>query len=188
MSAILTARVALELVEHEAIVREMYLDSNNPPVPTWGIGVTDASGHKVGRYKDNPQTIERCLEIYLWLIRTHYMPDVEKAFAGHALTEQELAAALSFHYNTGAILHTDWVTMFLAGRRQAARDFLETHYLNGGVLAKRRKQEAALFFDGAWIGDGRALVYPVLKPSYKPDFAHPQIVDIRADMDKALAA
>jgi lysozyme len=164
----------------------MYFDSVG--VATWGIGVTSASGHAVARYKDNPQTIEAVLRVYLWLLRTKYLPDVEKAFADHVLSEQELAAALSFHYNTGAILKSDWVRLFLAGNRAGAREFLETHYLNGGDLVKRRKQEASLFFDGAWIGDGRVPVYPVKRPSYTPDWGHVQIVDIRADMEKAFAA
>lgn len=182
----LTARAALEIVEHEAIVQEWYLDSEN--VGTWGIGVTNASGHMVDRYKDNPQTIERCLEVYIWLLRSKYQPDVEEAFDGHELSENELAAALSFHYNTGAIKETSWVKLFLAGRSDQAREFLTTHYLNGGMLAKRRKQEAALFFDGVWSGDGKVLVYPVKKPSYKPDWNGARLVDIRADMDKAIAA
>lgn len=182
----LTVRAALELAEYEALVREWYLDSED--VGTWGIGVTNKSGHNVDRYKDNPQTIQRCLEVYLWLLRTQYLPDVLRAFAGHVLTEQQLAAALSFHYNTGAIGRSDWVHLILIGQRTAARNFLETHYLNGGALTKRRKAEAALFFDGVWTGDGRIYVYPVKKPSYHPDFARAQLVDISTDMVKAFAA
>ena len=103
----ITLRVALELLSHEAIVREAYKDSVG--VWTWGVGVTDASGHKVQRYIDSPQTIERCLEIYVWLLRTRYAPAVRKAFEGHNLSEHEFAAALSFHYNTGAIGRATWV-------------------------------------------------------------------------------
>lgn len=187
MHAALTVRAALEIARREALVREWYLDSEN--VGTWGIGVTNASGHKVDRYKDNPQSIERCLEVFLWLIHTRYQPDVERAFAGHDLSEQELAAALSFHYNTGAIETTAWVKLFLAGKREEARRFFETHYLNGEILKHRRKQEAALFFDGIWSsGNGTVLVYSVRKPSHKPDFAHPQAIDIRADMEKVMKA
>jgi lysozyme len=186
MNPLFTSRAALELVEHEAIVRECYLDSVN--VWTWGIGVTNASGHNIDRYKDAPQTIEHCLEVYLEILRAKYLPAVEKAFSGYMLKEHELAAALSFHYNTGAIGKTDWVHLAKIGQRTAARNFLETHYLNGGDLTKRRKAEASLFFDGKWAGDGRVLVYPVRKPSYHPDFAHPQIADIREDMEKAFAA
>lgn len=185
----LTRNICVELVGQEAIVCEWYLDNAKPPRGTWGVGVTNQSGHKVDRYKDNPQTIEQCLAVYVWLLRNAYIPDVLKAFKGHALTEAQFAAALSFHYNTGAILKTEWVPDWLAGNPHAARTFLETHYLNGGALKGRRMEEAALFFDGKWEHlDGMAIVYPVKKPSYTPDWAHARKVDIRADMDKALAA
>lgn len=185
----ITARAALELAGYEGIVREWYLDNATPPAGTWGIGVTDASGHDVDRYKDNPQPIERVLEIYVWLLRTRYAPDVLKAFAGYPLTEAEFAAALSWHYNTGAILKTDWVGMVKKGAATTARKFFESHYLNSGALKGRRQLEAELFFDGRWAHEnGLVPVYPVLKPSYKPDFRHPQMVDVRADMAKAVAA
>lgn len=172
----LTARTAAELVGHEAIVLEWYRDSEM--VGTWGVGVTNNSGHKVDRYKDNPQTIARCLEVYLWLLQTNYIPDVRDAFAGCELTEAQFAAALSFHYNTGAIERTDWVKLFKAGKMEASRDFLETHYLNGGDLTERRAKEAALFFDGIWSGDGTALVIPVAKPSYTPAFRRAERVQV----------
>lgn len=184
----LTARIALELIEHESIVLEAYYDNAKPPVLTWGIGVTSRSGHNVDRYVDKPTTIQRVLEIYIWLLRTVYAPDVLKAFGGKPLTEAQFGAALSFHYNTGAILKTDWVKLWLAGKHTAAREFLETHYLNGGDLTKRRKLEAALFFDGKWTSDGRVNVLGVRKPSRKPDWSKVQVVDIRADLNKALAA
>ncbi len=172
----LTARAAAELVGHEAIVLEWYRDSEN--VGTWGIGVTNNSGHRVDRYKDNPQTIGRCLEIYVWLLNSNYIPDVRDAFAGCKLTEAQFAAALSFHYNTGAIERTDWVKLFKAGKLAEARDFLETHYLNGGDLTERRAKEAALFFDGQWSGDGTARVIPVSKPSYQPNFRRGERIQI----------
>jgi hypothetical protein len=43
----ITARVACETACVEGIVPEWYLDSATPPVGTWGIGVTNASGHFV---------------------------------------------------------------------------------------------------------------------------------------------
>lgn len=182
----LTVRTALELVGHEAIVLEWYKDSVG--VGTWGIGVTNRSGHSIDRYKDNPQTIEHVLKVYVWLLRTVYVPDVVKAFGSAQLTEEQFAAALSFHYNTGAILKTEWVKMFLAGNWKGARQFLETHYLNGGTLTERREAEAALFFDGVWSHtDGTALVIPVAKPSYQPKFSAARRVNIRADMERALA-
>jgi lysozyme len=182
-----TERVACELAGAEGIVTEWYLDSAKPPVGTWGIGVTNASGHLVDRYKDKPASIERVLQIFIWLLRTSYGPQVRTAFKGRALTEAQFAAALSFHYNTGAINGTAWVGLFLAGKVAEARKFLETHYLNNGDLKQRRMDEAALFFDGKWKHlDGLVNVYPVRKPSYLP--GKPTRVDIRADVARALAA
>ncbi|WP_010218952.1 glycoside hydrolase family protein [Sphingomonas sp. PAMC 26621] len=183
----ITARIACELAGAEGIVPEWYLDSATPPVGTWGIGVTDSSGHLVARYKDKPATIKRVLEVYIWLLRTTYGPEVLAAFKGRTLTEAQFAAALSFHYNTGAIAATAWVSLFLAGKVAEARKFLETHYLNDGDLKPRRMDEAALFFDGKWKHlDGIVNVYPVSKPSYLP--GRPVRVDIRADVAAALAA
>lgn len=182
----ITPRVAAEIIFHEAIVLEWYKDSVG--VGTWGIGVTDKSGHAVGRYKDHPQSIEHVLEVFLWLLRTSYAPDVQKAFKGMMLTENQFAAALSFHYNTGAILRTDWVKMVLAGDRAGARKFLTSHYLNGGDLQKRRNQEAALFFDGVWSSDGTTTIWPVKRPSYTPDWRNGMRVNIMGDLAKAMAA
>lgn len=180
----ITERAALELVDHEAIVREAYKDSVG--VWTWGIGVTDASGHGVMRYKDNPQTIAHCLAVYVWLLREKYAPAVVKAFGGRVLTENEFAAAMSFHYNTGAIGRATWVKSFLAGDKATARaQFLE--WKKPAAIIERRKKEAALFFDGVWSADGFATVYPVKKPSYSPDWAGAKRVDIRADLKEALS-
>jgi GH24 family phage-related lysozyme (muramidase) len=182
----LTERTVIEIVEHEAIVLEAYKDSAN--VWTWSVGITSASGHDVARYKDNPQTLEHCLEVYIWLLREKYLPPVLKAFEGCDLAEHQLAAALSFHWNTGAIERTDWVKLFKAGKSAEARQFLLTHYLNGGDLTARRKAEAALFFDGKWIGDGKVVVWPVKKPSYAPNWSKPQVMDIRSAVKEAMNA
>lgn len=175
----LTVRGAIELIGHEAIVREAYKDSVG--VWTWGIGVTNASGHNVDRYKDSPQPVAKCLEVFVWLLRTRYIPAVEAAFSGHALNEAQFAAALSFHYNTGAIASADWVKQWKQGEIAQAR----TAFMNWrkpASIIPRREKERDLFFDGRWSGDGKATVYPVLKPSYQPDFRKPQRIDVTADV------
>jgi len=186
VAALLTERVALELIGHEAIVREAYKDSEG--VWTWGIGVTSKSGHSVERYRDNPQTIQRCLEIYIWLCRTKYGPEVLAAFRGHALTEAQFAAALSFHYNTGAIARADWVDSWKAGHVQRARaEFM--NWRSPPSIIERREKERDLFFDGRWSQDGRSTVYEVVnKPSYSPRWSSVRKVDIRGDLKAALAA
>lgn len=182
----ITAQIASELVHHEAIVLEAYKDSEG--VWTWGIGVTDASGHKVAKYKDNPSDLRTALSVYVWLLNTKYAPAVRKAFLNQAITESQFAAGLSFHYNTGSILKTAWVDLFRDGKREEAEVFLRSHYLNGGDLQGRRNAEADLFFKGKWAGDGQGLILPVKKPSYQPDFRHGRKVPILPDLTAALEA
>lgn len=161
----LTPRIAAELISHEGIVPEAYKDSIG--VWTWGVGITDASGHTVGRYIDNPQSIEKCLEIYLWSVREKYLPKVLRAFEGVHLTEAQIAAALSFNYNTGAIASASWVKQYVAGDVEGARKAI-MNWCKPASLKKRRERERDLFFDGKWTTDGTALVYDVAKPSYHP--------------------
>jgi lysozyme len=179
----LTARGAAELVGHEAIVLEAYKDSRG--IWTWGIGVTDASGHTVERYIDNRQPVAHCLEIFVWLLRTKYLPDVIRAFHGSPLSEAQLAAALSFHYNTGAIGHASWVALWVSGDAVASRAaFMQ--WRNPPSIIARRQKECDLFFNATWSGDGKATVYPVLKPSYQPDFRHPARIPVLAPLQALL--
>lgn len=184
-SDLLTSRIALELVDHEAIVQEAYKDSVG--VWTWGIGVTSRSGHSVERYKDNPQPIRRCIEIYLWLLQTRYLPDVLAEFASVKLTEAQLAAALSFHYNTGAIRRASWVDLWLASRVDAAKTAI-MEWDRPASIIERRQKERDLFFDGKWSQDGMATVFPVRKPSYTPHWGGAKKVDIRPDIEALLGA
>ena len=111
----LTPRIVGEILHHEGLVREAYRDSAG--VWTWSVGITSASGHRVERYRDNPQSIARCLEVFVWLLTARYLPAVLAAFGGFVPQEHELAAALSFHWNTGAIGRAAWLKRFLAGER-----------------------------------------------------------------------
>lgn len=179
----LTPRIVLELLSHEGLVREAYRDSQG--VWTWSVGITDASGHRVyPRYKDNPQPLAHCLEVYLWLLRTRYLPQVIAAFGAYVPAEHELEAALSFHWNTGAISRASWVAKFVAGDRAGGRAaFLA--WTHPAAIAARRRHETALLFDGAWNGDGSALVYDVAKPSYRPVNGRRQ--NLRADVTALFA-
>jgi lysozyme len=148
----LTVRSHMEVITHEAIVLEAYRDSKK--IWTWGVGVTNASGHIVHpRYLRNPQSIERCLEVYEWLVRMKYLPEVRKAFGNYQLNEHQLAAALSFHWNTGGISRASWVKSFLAGNTELAK----TQFMNWrspAEIIKRREAERDLFFDGTWTNRG----------------------------------
>jgi lysozyme len=179
----LTVNVLLEIISHEAIVQEAYLDSEG--VWTWSVGITNATGHNVNRYKDNPQPLDKCLAIYIWALRERYVPAVLKAFAGHQLTEAQFTAALSFHYNTGAIGRAHWVEQYRAGQVAQAKISI-MDWDKPAAIIPRREKERDLFFDGKFSNDGKATIYPVNKPSYHPDFAHPLKVDIRPVLEELL--
>jgi lysozyme len=180
----ITPRIAIELIAHEGIAREAYKDSVG--VWTWSVGVTDASGHVVfPRYKDQPQPLEHCLGVYLWLLRTRYLPPVLAAFGSHEPTEAELGAALSFHWNTGAISRASWIARFVRGHVEDARRAM-LEWARPASLLERRKREAALFFDGTWTNDGTARVYAVSKPGYRPTGA--KRVDIRPVIEGLFAS
>jgi lysozyme len=184
-TALLTEKTLLEIAEHEGLVLEAYRDSVG--VLTWGFGVTNASGHKVDRYIGKPSTIERAVEVYEWLLRTKYLPEVIRAFRGRELTEAQLTAALSFHWNTGAIGRADWVKSFLAGYTPHARlEFM--NYSRPREIIARRKAERDLFFDGRWSGDGLVTIYDrVRKPGGVPVWGSARQINIRPAVRAALA-
>jgi len=158
---------------------EAYKDSKG--VWTWGIGVTNASGHRVDRYKDFPTDLSHVIKIFKWLLETKYLPDVLKAF-DKPLTETQLGAALSFHYNTGAIAKAQWVKSFNEGNVEKARqEFM--NWRSPPEIIPRREAERDLFFEGRWTNDGKATVYTrVRKPSYTPDWSSATQVDISKEI------
>lgn len=181
----ITERIQLEILEHEGIVCEAYKDSVG--VWTWGAGVTDMSGHRVARYKDTPSTVLRCLEVFEWLLRTEYLPDVMEAFEGFPLTEAQLGGALSFHWNTGGILSADWVRKAKAGKIDEAKAAIMNWSKPKEIIA-RRSAERNLFFDGKWSSDGAVTVYDqVSKPSYAPKWSSARQVDVRAMLRDVVA-
>lgn len=181
----LTTNSALFTFSLEGMVPEAYKDGGG--VWTWAGGVTNASGHEVyPRYKDNPQPLQTCCDVSVWLLREKYLPAVLQAFSGFPLTENELAAATSFHWNTGAIGKTDWVKMVKAGDRSGAEKFLRTHYLNGGALQSRRDAEADLFFKNKWPVSLKVPVYQVAKPSYSPAWGSSKLTDLSTEVSAAL--
>lgn len=180
----ITSNIAMEIVAHEAIVREAYRDSVD--VWTWSVGITTSSGHDVfPRYKDNPQPLRRCLEVFEWVLRTNYAPDVEDAFKGHTLSEAEFGAALAFHYNTGGIGRATWVRLWKAGDVAGARSSF-MNWSKPPEIIPRRKKERDLFFDGKWSSDGTATEFPVKKPSYQPDLRNGKKVEIKGILDELL--
>lgn len=174
----------MEILAHEAIVREAYRDGGD--VWAWGVGVTDSSGHThVQRYQDRPQTLRWCLEVYLRVLRENYMPAVEDCFRGHPLSESQFGAALSFQYNTGGLSEASWVREWKQGDDEAARaSFMK--WCKPPQIVHRRSRECALFFDGVWSNDGTIRECLVSKPSYKADPKSLRTVAVSAVLEDLL--
>lgn len=179
----ITVNVALEVASHEAIVRQAYRDSVG--VWTWSIGITSRSGHKVERYKDNPQSMQRCLEVFVWVLNK-YADDVREVFKGYRLTEEQFAAALSFHWNTGSIKRASWVDHWKAGAIKSARKSFML-WRSPPEIINRRKAERDLFFDGVWSNDGTITEYTRLSSSYRPIWSSGVKVDISKELGELLS-
>lgn len=180
----ITYRCALEVASHEGLVRQAYKDSVG--VWTWSIGITSASGHNVERYIGKPQTLEHCLAVYVWALEK-YASDVRTAFAGTDITEEQFAAALSFHYNTGAIGRATWVKQFKAGAVAGARGSI-MNWRTPAEIIPRREKERDLFFDGEWSGDGTVTEYRRLTSKSIPVWSSAARTDIREALRTAFDA
>ena len=180
----ITERIALEIAGHEAIILEMYKDSVG--VETWSAGLTRASGIDVRQYKDNPSTMQEAINAYIRVLTGKYLADVNAEFAGHTLTEAQLAAALSFHWNTGAIKNCAWADSWKAGfKTRAKAEFM--NYSRPREIIGRREAERDLFFDGKWTSDGKVGVYDVNRRTYSPIWRSLRRVDVRPEIRAALS-
>jgi len=179
----ITPRIALEVAHHEAVIRSTYVDSVG--VNTWSVGLTSATGHNVDRYINNPQTMQHCMEIFLWALE-RYADDVREAFKGYLLSEAQFTAALSFHWNTGAIKRASWVKRFKAGDVAGARAAFML-YNKPKEIIRRRGEERDLFFDGVWAGDGKITEYTKLSSRRSPVWSSAIRRDIRGVIEAVLA-
>lgn len=178
----LTPKAVAYIAHEEGLVPEAYKDSEG--IWTWALGVTNASGHQVHpRYKDNPQPLQKCVEVSVWLLENKYLPAVNRAFAGVKLTENQLAGALAFHWNTGAIERADWVRLWRLGAIKSAREAF-MNWRKPASIIPRRERERDLFFDGKWPADMRVPVWKVAKPSYQPVGGRP--VDILPMLEQVM--
>lgn len=178
----ITKKTALEICQHEAVIRQAYKDSVG--VWTWSIGLTNATGHDVERYIDNPQPMQHCLDIFIWALEK-YAARVRKAFTVQ-LTEAEFTGALSFDWNTGHIHDADWVEEFNAGDRAAAKLSI-MNWRSPEEIIPRREAERDLIFDDVWSNDGSTGEYTRLEADHTPDWGSRVEVDISDELEAILA-
>ncbi|MBC24416.1 MAG: hypothetical protein CMJ32_10945 [Phycisphaerae bacterium] len=180
----ITPRVAMEVASHEGVVRQAYKDSVG--VWTWSVGLTSATGHNVRRYIDNPQPLEKCLSIFVWALN-NYAEAVRAEFEGHVMSEAQFAAALSFHWNTGAIRSASWCDYWKAGNMAEARErFMQ--WRKPSEIIPRRTAEAKLLFDGVWSSDGKMTEYTRLTSNHTPVWSSAQRVEIDDTLQRLLGS
>lgn len=176
-------QMAIEVLFHEAVVRQAYYDSEN--VLTWSAGMTNATGHRVERYIRNPQPMQHCINIYVWALE-RYADHVRKAFKGIKLTREQFTAALSFQWNTGGIDRARWVVHFRNGELGKARAAF-MNWRSPPSIIERRKKERDLFFDAKWSSDGTTTEYTeVNQKTLVPIWSSAKRVDIRKEIGRAL--
>ena len=151
------------LVAHEGIVPAPYLDSVR--VWTYGIGHTAAAGDpdpsKLTR--GLPRDIETALRVVFDLFKSDlakYEADVNRKLNGRKVKQHEFDAAVSFHYNTGAISRANWVELWLAGKINHAAQSMITNYRRPAGVIPRREAEMDLFQSGDY-GRQQAAIWPV---------------------------
>lgn len=149
------------LIGHEGIVPGPYLDSVK--VWTYGVGHTKGAGDPDpakmarGMPADLDAELVRVFEIFRRDL-TRYEDAVRTAIR-IPVAQHEFDAAVSFHYNTGAIARATWVKSLNAGdRNRAAAEMM--NWRKPPEIIGRREDEMRLFRDGTYP-DKRLTVWQV---------------------------
>ena len=181
-------RTAVEIALSEAVIRTAYKDSGG--IWTWSVGLTSNTGHDVTRYIDAPQSMQHCMDLYVWALK-RYTKQVDEVFAsrGYFPNQCEYAGALDFHWNTGAIKRATWIQLLMLGNKVDAEASLKTWIKSGGrtmqALIDRRARCADLIFRNKWSANGEITEYTRLTKNYTPVWSSATQVDVRAELLKA---
>lgn len=165
-------RGIVALAMHEGIVPGPYLDSVG--VWTYGIGHTSSAGPPVP--KAMPRGMPDDLDSELVWVFEVFRKDLEKFEEGVRraikvpIKQHEFDAAVSFHFNTGAIARASWVKKLNAGDRKGAVKAI-MNWRKPPEITERRRDEQMLFQTGQYpegpvtiwrVGmDGRVIWKPV---------------------------
>ena len=139
------------LMLHEGIVPGPYKDSVG--VMTYGIGHTSAAGSPIPADlpKGMPANINNELECVFTVFKRDlatYEAAVDRAIT-ITVSQAEFDAAVSFHYNTGAIASATWVKTLNNGDRvNASKQIM--NWKSPAEIIPRRQAEQTLFRDGVY--------------------------------------
>lgn len=144
-------RGIIALIAHEGIVPGAYRDSKG--VWTFGVGHTAAAGSPVpaqmprGMPDDLDAAIARAFEVFRRDLEK-YEADVRRAFTTQ-VTQEQFDAAVSFHFNTGAIHRASWVAAFNKGDVKGSYLYF-MNWSKPREIIPRRMAELKLFRDGVY--------------------------------------
>lgn len=150
------------LVAHEGVVPAPYKDSKG--IWTYGIGHTAAAGapNPADMKRGNPADIDAAIREAFTVFKrdlTRYEAAVRAALTGINVTQHQFDAAVSFHYNTGAIGTADWVKKWRRGDKAGAAKAI-MNWKKPAEIIPRRQAEQALFSSGTY-GSKQAAVWSV---------------------------
>lgn len=144
-----------EIAAHEGIVNAPYKDVVG--VWTVGVGHTASAGAPDPAKNRREFSVAEIMDIFARDI-AKFEDGVRKAFT-RPLTQAQFDAAVSFHFNTGAIGRATWVKKFNAGDISGARKSM-MDWRKPAAIIPRRTRERDLFFEGKYSSDGFATMYP----------------------------
>lgn len=142
------------IAAQEGVVTRAYRDAAG--IWTIGVGHTAAAGRPIPGRGMAISRVEA-----LAIFRSD-LPRYERRVAAALgpVAQTSFDGSVSFDFNTGAIDRASWVRLFRKGDRAAARAGLLRWTKAGGRqlagLVRRRKEEAALIFDGIYVAPAGA--------------------------------
>lgn len=151
------------LVAHEGVVPGPYFDSVG--VLTYGIGHTKAAGDPdpASLPRGMPDDLDAALREVFTVFRrdlAKYEAAVTKALGNTPVEQHEFDAAVSFHYNTGAIGRAAWVDLWKRGQKADAARSMLANWRKPAEIIGRRTAERDLFLTGTYGAD-KATVWQV---------------------------
>lgn len=151
------------LVAHEGVVPGPYYDSQN--ILTFGVGHTAAAGspNPADLPRGMPADLDAALSNVFAVFRrdlAKYEADVLRVMDRTPMEQHEFDAAVSFHFNTGAIARAAWVDLWKRGQKDDAAASMLANWRKPAAIIGRRTAERDLFLTGDY-GKQSATVWQV---------------------------
>ena len=172
----ISTRGLIEIISHEGICLDPYLDS----VGVWTTGIGQTKSDDIDPKKMGRLTLQQAIDLFKRKI-VQYTSAVDAL--GLTLTQYQYDALSSFCYNVGP----GNLRSLCKNRSLAQIGEAFSLYHKPPEIADRRNKEQALFRTGKYSNaDGKVLVFPVSSTS-KPQYAKGQNIDIRPYFDNIAA-